>query len=121
MMFRFIGAIILYTLSFLNSVWKCHMSLLLAILLLGDSRIHICTLDGCNITSNIERPVNKIFSIKPTLSILVSIQTIAISDLGKALITYSFDVSDKLLNMWLDLIIISTKYDKIGILEFSMR
>jgi len=42
---------------------------LLAILVLGNSRIHIYTSDGCNIAPNVERPVNNIFSIKPTLSI----------------------------------------------------
>ena len=46
------------------------MFLLLAILALGNSRIYIYTLDGCNITPNVERPIDKIFSIKPTLSIL---------------------------------------------------
>ena len=63
------GTIALYTLSSLNSAWEHCMFLLLAILTLGDFRIHIYILDGCNIAPNIERPVDKIFSIKPTLSI----------------------------------------------------
>ena len=46
------------------------MFLLSVILVLGNSEIYIHTLDGCNITPNVERPIDKIFSIKPTLSIL---------------------------------------------------
>jgi len=45
------------------------MSLLPAILALGDFKIHICTLDGWNIALNSKQPIDKIFSIKPTLSI----------------------------------------------------
>ena len=46
------------------------MSPLPAILALENSRIHICILDSYNIAPNVERPVDKIFSIKHTLSIL---------------------------------------------------
>ena len=68
-MFIFIGAIALYTLSSLNSVSEYHIFLLLAILALENSRIHIHISDSYNIASNVERPIDKIFSIKPTLSI----------------------------------------------------
>jgi len=40
-----------------------------AIFILGNFRIYIHTSDGYNIASDIEKPVDKIFSIKPTLSI----------------------------------------------------
>ena len=46
------------------------MFLLPAILALGNSRIYIHTSDDYNIAPNIERPINNIFSIKPTLNIL---------------------------------------------------
>ena len=42
-------------------------------------------------------------------------------DLGKVLITQDFDISDKLLKMWLALITDSTKSEVIGTLVFSMK
>ena len=48
----------------------------------------------------------------------MSTHMIAISDLDNALITHSFDTSNKLLKMWLDLI---TKSDEIGMLVFLMK
>jgi len=49
------------------------------------------------------------------------IQTIAILDLGDVLITHSFNASDKLLKIWLDLITDSTNSEEIGTLEFLMK
>ena len=50
----------------------------------------------------------------------MSTQMIAISDLGNTLITCSFEASNKLLKIWLNLITDSTKSDEIGTLVFSM-
>ena len=69
MMFRFIRAVVLYTLSSLNSAYEHCMFLLPTILTLENSKIHICISDSYNIAPDIKRPVDKIFNIKPTLSI----------------------------------------------------
>jgi len=51
----------------------------------------------------------------------MSSHTITMSDLGKALITRGFDTSDKLLKIWLTLIIDSTKSKVIEMLVFSVK
>ena len=49
------------------------------------------------------------------------IHTIAISNFRDALITLSFETSNKLSKMWLDLIAISTKSIEMRILVFSIK
>ena len=60
--FNFIRSIILNTLRTLSSIRKSSISLLLAVLILENTKIHICTLNGGNVTSHIKELVNECFS-----------------------------------------------------------
>jgi len=67
--FEFIGTITLGIFGFMNTASKGYIFLSPTILVLGDARIHVCTLYSGNIHSNVEQPVDKAFSIYSTLSI----------------------------------------------------
>ena len=53
----------------LYSVYKSNVSLLLAILVLKNTRVHVCVLNSNNIAFYVEIPINKILSFTTTLDI----------------------------------------------------
>ena len=53
----------------LNSAWEDSVFSFLTILVLEDTRVHVCSTDSCNKLANIEAPINKHFSTAPTLDI----------------------------------------------------
>lgn len=70
---------------------KSSISLFLAILVLGDTRIHISSLYHGNVTSYVKASINKHFGSRTLWKSQILIQIIAMSDLGKSLITYSLE------------------------------
>ena len=69
-MFTLVWTIILNVLQFLNLTSKNSMIPFPAVFALGGTRIHVCIMNGHNISSNIEAPVNQILSFLPTLGTL---------------------------------------------------
>ena len=69
MMFRFMRPITLNAFGSLNSTRKGGVTLLPAIFTLGDSRIHVRSSDCSNVVAHVEAPINKKFSVLPTLHI----------------------------------------------------
>jgi len=68
-MFWFVRPTTSYVFGLLDLVWKHWMALPPIVLVLGDSRIHIGSLNGSDIIANIKVPINKHFSIASTLYI----------------------------------------------------
>ena len=48
---------------------KSCITLFLTILILQNTRIHVCASDCCNMTIDVEIPIDKILDIRTTLSI----------------------------------------------------
>jgi len=69
MMFGFIRTITFNIFSFLDSAQKGKISLLPAILVLRDARVHVCTYDGGDIAFYIKVPINQFFHFTTTLNI----------------------------------------------------
>ena len=63
----------------------------LAILVLGDTRIHISSSYHGNVTSYVKASINKHFGSRTLWKSQILIQIITMSDLGKSLITYSLE------------------------------
>ena len=63
----------------------------------------------------------RVLALYPLWASQMSTQTIAILDLGEALITQGFNKSNILLKIWLDLMTISTKSEVIRMLVFSKK
>jgi len=70
MVFKFVQSIVLNVSQALSSISKGDVSPLPVVLVLGDFRIHVCTLYGGNIASNIEAAVDEGLSRHTTLGIL---------------------------------------------------
>ena len=68
-MFNLIRPIVFNTFLFLSSTCKSGMFLFPAILVLGDTWIHICTTNSGNIAPNVKIPIKKTFSFTTTLNI----------------------------------------------------
>ena len=66
-MFHLVRPIVFDAFSLLNSICKSHMFPLLAILALGNAKIHVHSLYYSDITSYIERSVNDYFSRETAL------------------------------------------------------
>jgi len=64
-----VRAIALNTFGSLDMAGQCHMSPLPAVLALRNARIHVGSLNCCNVPSYIEVPVNKTLSLTTTLNI----------------------------------------------------
>ena len=54
----------------MHMIHKDSVALFLAIFALRDIQVHVCAMDCTNVTSYIKGLINKIFSLKVTLSIL---------------------------------------------------
>ena len=70
MMFREMQSIVPYTFSSLNVANTCHIALLPTILALWHFRVHVCTINHCNITSYIKLTINNGLGILIYLSVL---------------------------------------------------
>ena len=68
-MFTLVWTIVLNVLQFLNLISKSGMTPFSAVFALGGTNIHVCIMNGQNIASNIEAPVNQILSFLYTLGI----------------------------------------------------
>ena len=68
-MFNFVGTIILDTFRAIYMICKSCITLFPAIIILQNTRIYVCALDCCNMTVDVEIPINKILGIRTTLSI----------------------------------------------------
>ena len=75
----------------MESVHKSHMSLLPTVLVLGHIWVHVCPIYCYNITYYIKESVNKCLAELLLCISQMSIQTIAISDLGETLMTLSLE------------------------------
>ena len=75
----------------MESVHKSHMSLLPTVLVLGHIWVHVCPTYCCNITYYIKESVNECLAELLLCISQMSIQTIAISDLGETLMTLSLE------------------------------
>ena len=69
MVFNLVQSITLDTPRALEVISKGGMFPLLVVLVLWDSRIHICTSNSSNITTNIEASIDKHFGQRTTLHI----------------------------------------------------
>ena len=60
-----------YTYAFgtMHTTYKSGVSLFLVVLALEDIRIYVCTLDSCDMASNIKASVNEILGFETTLRI----------------------------------------------------
>jgi len=74
----------------LSSADKSSVPLFLAVLALGDARIHIGSSYHGNVTSHV-KALMRILAVEPLWEFQILIQIIAMSDLGKTLITYSLE------------------------------
>jgi len=54
----------------MHTICESSVFLFPAVLALEDIRIHVCTTDSCNVTSNVEASVDEILSFRTTLRIL---------------------------------------------------
>ena len=67
--FRFVRTIALYTFRSLNVTREGRMTPLPAVLALGNSQIHICASNCCNVVTYIEASIDEHFSIFTALDI----------------------------------------------------
>jgi len=69
-MFYFMRTVAFDTFRSMHTTHEGHISLFLTILTLIDTRIHICSLNCCNVTSDIEAFVDVTFGLGTTLRVL---------------------------------------------------
>jgi len=69
MMFAFVRSIAFNIFQTLSMVQESGVSLFPTIFALWDTRIHISTTYSYNMISDIEGPIDEVFSLEPTLSI----------------------------------------------------
>jgi len=69
MMFRKVRTIAPHTLSSLDTANTCHMAPLPTVLALWYSRIHVCTMDCCNVASYIELSIDNSLGILSHLDV----------------------------------------------------
>jgi len=68
-MFGFMRTIVFSIFGPLNSTWKDNIFSLLAVLTLGNTRVHVYTSNSGNMASYIKAPVNQSFCFTTTLDI----------------------------------------------------
>jgi len=68
-MFTLVWTIVLNALQLLNLTSKSSVIPFLAFFVLRNTRVHIYTMNGHDVSSNIKAPVNQTLSILPTLCI----------------------------------------------------
>jgi len=68
-MFDFVRNIALDIFGTIHMIHKGSVALYPAIFALRDTQVHVCAMNCTNVISYIKGPINKIFSLKATLSI----------------------------------------------------
>ena len=69
LIFTLVWTIALNELQSLNLTIKSSIILFLAVFALRNTRVHVCTINGHNVYSNVEAPIDQTLSILPTLCI----------------------------------------------------
>ena len=115
--FSFMQSITLDIFQILSLASKHCILLFPAVFVLGDAGVHVHTLNSGDVASyTLKHLLIKLLALLLLWSSYISSQTIAISDLGEALIIWGFNAVDILLKIWLTLRIGSTMLELIGML-----
>jgi len=112
------------TIALLTSVWvthECDITLLPAVLVLGNTRVHIHSPNCYNVIAYIKAPINKMFCIHTIYKSQMLTHTTTMLDFGETLITWGHDDRTILSKMWVLLIILLTISDEMRRLVSSMK
>ena len=69
MVLQFVWSVVFWTFGTIHAIYKSSRFLLLAILALRNARVHVCASNSCDITTDVEVPINECFSIQAILKI----------------------------------------------------